>query len=108
MLADKSREYIHTNKLLNTMSDDSETESNSLKILGMEFAPINISLERRLQTFAVLYWISSILFQGVFVTVLLTYLFIYTSYWWTTVLYATWCVQQIFNDLFSYFVQVCV
>jgi len=77
------------------MSDDSETESNSLKILGMEFAPINISLERRLQTFAVLYWISSILFQGVFVTVLLTYLFIYTSYWWTTVLYATWFVYDL-------------
>ena len=85
----------------------------------MEFAPASIPLERRLQTFAVLYWISSILFQvklrlrlkldqinwksylnlvlfqGLLVTIVLLYLFIYTSYWWISVLYATWLVYDL-------------
>ena len=63
---------------------------NSTNVLGMKFAPVNIPMNRRLQTFAVLYWISSILFQGLLATCLLLYLFLYTSYWWIPVLYTTW------------------
>jgi len=78
----------------NQSAKDCQT-SRSKKVLGMEFAPANIPLERRLQTFAVLYWISSILFQGLLVTIVLLYLFIYTSYWWISVLYATWLVYDL-------------
>ena len=69
--------------------------SDGMKVLGMEFAPMKLPLQRRLQTFAVLYWISSILFQGVLVTILLLYMFFYTSYWWITVMYGTWFVYDL-------------
>ena len=54
--------------------------SESSKIFGMDFAPLLLPLERRLQTFAVFYWISAMLFQGLIVTSLGLYLFFYTSY----------------------------
>ena len=72
-----------------------EDKVDGMKVLGMEFAPMKLPLQRRLQTFAVLYWISSILFQGVFVTILLLYMFFYTSYWWIPVLYGTWFVYDL-------------
>ena len=81
------------------MEEDEQEQSvyatKSRKVFGMEFAPFLLPLERRLQTFAVLYWISSILFQGLLVTILSLYLFLYTRYWWLPTLYATWFVYDL-------------
>ena len=69
--------------------------SETHKIFGIDFAPFLLPLERRLQTFAVLYWISAMLFQGLITTILGLYLFFYTSYWWISILYITWMVYDL-------------
>ena len=60
-----------------------------MEIFGLNFAPIFIPFERRLQTFAVLFWITLFLFVGPLITILLVCLLM-TSYWWITILYMTW------------------
>ena len=60
-----------------------------MEIFGMNFAPISIPFERRLQTFAVLFWITLFLFVGPLFTILLVCL-LWTSYWWITISYMTW------------------
>ena len=60
-----------------------------MEIFGLNFAPISIPFERRLQTFAVLFWITLFLFVGPLITILLVCL-LFTSYWWITILYMTW------------------
>ncbi|KAK7069115.1 Diacylglycerol O-acyltransferase 2 [Halocaridina rubra] len=57
---------------------------------GPKFAPVNIPLKRRLQTFAVFFWMSSFLFMGFGSLFLLLYLFFYTQYWWFSLAYFTW------------------
>ncbi|XP_066972546.1 2-acylglycerol O-acyltransferase 1-like [Macrobrachium rosenbergii] len=57
---------------------------------GPKFAPINIPLSRRLQTFAVFFWMSSFLFMGFGSLIYLVYLFFYTEYWWFSLAYFTW------------------
>ncbi|XP_042206558.1 2-acylglycerol O-acyltransferase 1-like isoform X2 [Homarus americanus] len=57
---------------------------------GPQFAPINIPLRRRFQTFAVLFWMSTFLFLGASSTLFLLYLFFYTKYWWVSLCYLTW------------------
>ena len=65
------------------------TESHR-KALGMEFAPLSIPLDRRMQTFAVFFYMSTALFMGMCTTALLAYLFFYTGYAWVTLLYLSW------------------
>jgi len=60
------------------------------RFLGVDFAPLALPMERRLQTLSVFYWISSFLFFGITFSALLGYLVIYTRYWWLAVLYLTW------------------
>lgn len=57
---------------------------------GPKFAPINIPLQRRLQTFAVLFWMSTFLFMGAGSFFFLMYLFFFTQYWWISLCYFTW------------------
>lgn len=57
---------------------------------GPKFAPINIPLSRRLQTFAAFFWMSSFLCMGIGSLLLLIYLFFYTQYWWISLAYLTW------------------
>ncbi|XP_071512283.1 2-acylglycerol O-acyltransferase 1-like isoform X1 [Panulirus ornatus] len=57
---------------------------------GPKFAPINIPLRRRLQTFAVFFWMSTFLFMGLGSTFFLLYLFFFTQYWWVSLCYLTW------------------
>ncbi|XP_069950298.1 2-acylglycerol O-acyltransferase 1 isoform X3 [Cherax quadricarinatus] len=59
---------------------------------GPQFAPLNIPLNRRLQTFAVLFWMSTFLFMGAGSLFFLLYLFFYTKYWWVTLCYLTWFI----------------
>lgn len=57
------------------------------KFLGIEFAPLAIPLERRIQTFAVLQWTLSFLFLGFGSLFLVLYTLIFTKYWYLVLVY---------------------
>lgn len=59
------------------------------KFVGIEFAPLNIPFERRLQTFAALWWSSSFLFFG-FGGLLLILGLLFTPFYYLSVLYFVW------------------
>lgn len=61
-----------------------------MKLLGMEFAPLSIPMERRLQTFAVFFWISSFFFMGPMIFAFMVYLLFYTQYYWISLFYLAW------------------
>ena len=59
------------------------------KILGIEFAPLFIPLERRLQTLCTLQWVLTFLFGGFSCLGVAIYL-LFTKYYWITLLYLVW------------------
>ena len=65
-----------------------------MKLAGMEFAPLSIPKERRLQTFAVLFWISSFLFMGPVVFALMVYLVLYSRFYWVSLFYLAWYIAD--------------
>ena len=67
--------------------------SKSFKLLGIEFAPLLIPFERRLQTLAVFFWISSFLFMGGICSTFFIFL-AFTQYRWISILYLTWCIYD--------------
>ena len=60
------------------------------KILGIEFAPLLIPIERRLQTLAVLYYCSEFLFIGFITLLFLLYLLLFTKFYFIPLLYLSW------------------
>ncbi|ELT95074.1 hypothetical protein CAPTEDRAFT_226963 [Capitella teleta] len=60
-----------------------------LRILGIEFAPLNIPFERRLQTAAVLQWTLCFLFLG-FGSLGLTLYLLSTRFYWMVLVYSAW------------------
>lgn len=58
-----------------------------MKILGVEFAPFEVPLERRIQTFAVWQWVFSFLFLGFGCLILFLYVLIKTDYYYIPLLY---------------------
>lgn len=60
---------------------------------GIEFAPLFIPLRRRLQTFAVLYYLNEFMVVGLITTILLIYL-LFTNYYFITLLYIIWFVYD--------------
>jgi hypothetical protein len=75
------------------ISKDGGRFTKTLKFFGIEFAPIYIPIERRLQTLAVFMWISFFLFLGSATGSFLVYL-LYTDFNWITFLYAAWVVYD--------------
>ena len=65
----------------------------SFNIFGVEFAPLIIPLERRIQTLAVLYWISTFLFMGPLTCTIAFYL-MFTQWKWIPILYVTWLIYD--------------
>ncbi len=59
------------------------------KVLGVEFAPLNIPLQRRIQTVAVLHYLFCFLFSPFFCIALACKLLL-SNYWWILVLYGIW------------------
>ncbi|CAJ0567995.1 unnamed protein product, partial [Mesorhabditis spiculigera] len=66
-----------------------ESMSEFVEFLGVKFAPLNIPLRRRLQTFAVMHHFFFTLGSVVLVLVLPIYL-VFSAYWWILALYAAW------------------
>ncbi|GIX67579.1 2-acylglycerol O-acyltransferase 1 [Caerostris extrusa] len=64
-----------------------------MKILGIEFAPLSLPLERRLQTAAVFYYCSSFIFLGTSMLGLCLYL-LFSKFFFIPLLYFTWFVYD--------------
>ena len=60
-----------------------------MKVLGLEFAPLSVPMERRIQTLAVLHYTSSFLFVGFGMAALFLYL-LFTDYYYVPLLYLLW------------------
>lgn len=60
------------------------------KILGVEFAPLSLPMERRLQTLAVFTYMGLFLTFASLWTLTMTYLLVFTSFKWIPLLYAAW------------------
>lgn len=65
-----------------------------MKLLGIEFAPVWIPLERRLQTAAVFYYCFNFIFFGFTVLLLSFYLVFFTKYYFLPLLYLTWLIYD--------------
>ncbi|CAH1780642.1 unnamed protein product [Owenia fusiformis] len=61
-----------------------------MKVLGIEFAPLNIPLHRRLETLAVLQWTLCFLGLGFGCLFLSIYVLFHTKYYWIVLLYLPW------------------
>ncbi|XP_039749675.1 2-acylglycerol O-acyltransferase 2-A-like [Pararge aegeria] len=73
------------------------TQTNELYIseaVGIQWAPLNVPMSRRLQTLAATAWICLVLF-GEAAAILLFIQLIYSQFWWLTLLYGIWML----NDL---------
>lgn len=68
--------------------------SKSWKLFGLEFAPIVLPLERRLQTLAVIMWLWLALCLGSCATGVLGYMLVYTQFWWIPLAYFTWMIAD--------------
>ncbi|XP_055357501.1 2-acylglycerol O-acyltransferase 2-A-like [Paramacrobiotus metropolitanus] len=64
-----------------------------MEVLGVQLAPLHVPLERRLQTLAVLFHVSTFLFMGLASTILL-FMLLFTSLSWLSLLYAVWYVYD--------------
>ncbi|XP_055327799.1 2-acylglycerol O-acyltransferase 2-A-like [Paramacrobiotus metropolitanus] len=64
-----------------------------MHVLGVELAPLHVPLERRLQTLAVLFHVSTFLFMGLSSTFLL-FMLLFTPLGWLSLLYAVWYVYD--------------
>ena len=63
-----------------------------VEIFGIQFAPLSVTLDRRLQTFAVSQFISLVLLYG-FVGIFINYyLIFYTRFWWVSLVYMIWYI----------------
>ncbi|KRZ15928.1 2-acylglycerol O-acyltransferase 2 [Trichinella zimbabwensis] len=59
------------------------------RVLGIEFAPLCLPWERRLQTLSVLHYV--VIFLGPYTLIALgIYLLVCTQYWWLVLLYSLW------------------
>ncbi|XP_018568259.1 2-acylglycerol O-acyltransferase 2-like [Anoplophora glabripennis] len=61
-----------------------------MEIFGIQFAPLNVPLERRIQTLAAATWMVAMAFGGFIGLLIALYLIAFTKYWWLTLLYLLW------------------
>lgn len=63
-----------------------------MKVLGIEFAPFSIPFERRLQTFAVFFYVF-LFFQGLSLIGFVLFIsLLFTKYYWITLIYILWYI----------------
>ncbi|XP_065157473.1 2-acylglycerol O-acyltransferase 1-like isoform X2 [Atheta coriaria] len=61
-----------------------------MELFGIHWAPLNVPLQRRLQTLAAGCWFVIMAFGGFMMWILTAYLIFFTSYWWLTLIYILW------------------
>lgn len=61
-----------------------------MEIFGIRFAPLNVPLERRLQTLSAAGWMVTMAFGGFIGMLLALYLLLFTKLWWLVALYLFW------------------
>lgn len=66
----------------------------TMKIFGIDYAPLLIPLERRRQTWAVFVWIGSFFFMGPAGVIALLYMFFYTRFYFVPLLYLAWYIAD--------------
>ena len=64
-----------------------------MKILGIEFAPLRVPLQRRLQTYALLYSWTELL-TGPLGLLVLAYLILFTSHYLLPLIYLIWLIYD--------------
>ncbi|XP_050523976.1 2-acylglycerol O-acyltransferase 1-like isoform X2 [Daktulosphaira vitifoliae] len=60
------------------------------KLMEVEFAPLFVPLNRRLETLAAAIWISLVVFTGFIGCTSLLYITLATRFWWISILYIIW------------------
>ena len=65
------------------------------RIFGIDFAPLAIPLQRRLQMLSVVYYVNCFLFYPFFFSIVAIVL-LFTSYWWVVVGYLIWFAYDVF------------
>ncbi|KAM3967208.1 2-acylglycerol O-acyltransferase 2-A-like [Aphomia sociella] len=78
-------------EIIRTLGTTFNRVSNAL---GVQWAPTDIPMNRRLQTLAATAWICLILF-GEAVCIYAMYKLIYSSYWWLALIYLVWMINDI-------------
>uniref|UniRef100_A0AC34FV70 Acyltransferase n=1 Tax=Panagrolaimus sp. ES5 TaxID=591445 RepID=A0AC34FV70_9BILA len=87
------------NELINTLlSEKFIREPKNTKFLPepskMLWAPLNVPIERRIQTSAVCYFVFVFILAPVFAVIGPLYLLFFTSYWWLVAIYGGWMVYD--------------
>ncbi|KAK7598067.1 hypothetical protein V9T40_006302 [Parthenolecanium corni] len=67
-----------------------EKSSKACRILGVEFAPLSMPMERRLQTMALAFFFSSFMLTLFSIIPAFMYILIFTRFWYIPVLFAAW------------------
>ncbi|XP_014672218.1 PREDICTED: 2-acylglycerol O-acyltransferase 1-like [Priapulus caudatus] len=70
--------------------EEEEEEEDHATVMGVEFAPMNIPLERRLQTAAVIHIVATFMFASFGSIFFCIYLLLCTRYWWLVLIYISW------------------
>lgn len=61
-----------------------------MAVLGVQWAPLNTPLQRRVQTLAVVVWFVTFVFGGLAAWAALALVAMYTRYWWLVLAYLAW------------------
>ncbi|CAD0197391.1 unnamed protein product [Chrysodeixis includens] len=72
----------------------SKAFSQISELLGIQWAPMNIPMSRRLQTLAAFFWIYLILL-GEALSIYLFIQLVYSRFWWVGILYGVWMLNDI-------------
>lgn len=74
----------------NVIGSSLDRLGQKFQLFGVEFAPLILPIERRLQMLAVILWSCTFCLSGLLTCSALIYIGLYTNYWPLTVLYSLW------------------
>ncbi|XKL69076.1 hypothetical protein PGB90_006845 [Kerria lacca] len=76
------------------MNNNYKKKPESWKILGIEFAPLRIPWERRLQTTTIACFLFSMIIAMFVLIPVMSYILLFSKYWYIPVLCATWIIYD--------------
>lgn len=80
--------------LKGTIDDENKRKRKITRVLGVDFAPLDTSLVRRLETMAAALVSFSFLFAGTFFTALTIYMLLFTRFYFVPLFYMAWYVYD--------------